>query len=119
MWGDQANDGSIFKVIYICTSRHSFVLSGLDLSQPSPGVTVVEEAVCHPEIIWNVPGWARQIQKTLTDALTASYFSLVIGHKLRQRQTPGDQSLEYFKGASMKHWKVSVAMTYLISWTFF
>lgn len=63
---------------------HSF-LSCLDLSQPSPGLSVVEEAVCHPGIIWNVPGWARQTQKTLTDALIVSYFPLVIGHKLRQR----------------------------------
>lgn len=63
---------------------HSF-LSGLDLSQPS-GISVVEEAVCYPEIIWNAPGWARQIQKTLTDELIVSYFSLAIGHKLRQRR---------------------------------
>lgn len=63
---------------------HSF-LSGLDLSQPSPGISVVEEAVCHPEITWNVPGWARQTEKTLTDALIVYYFSLAIGHKLRQR----------------------------------
>lgn len=61
---------------------HSF-LSGLDLSQPSPAVSVVEEPFCHPEIIWNVQ--FRQTEKTLTDALIVSYFSLVIGHKLRQR----------------------------------
>lgn len=60
-------------------------LSCLDLSQPSPGLSVVEEAVCHPEIIWNVPGWARQTQKTPTDALIISYFSLGIDHTLRQR----------------------------------